>query len=45
MPALAIAHALQEYAPRFQPVMIGAARGVEARLLPTRDFRYHLLPS
>lgn len=45
MPALAIAHALQDYAPGVEPVLIGAARGVEARLLPTRDFRYHLLPS
>jgi UDP-N-acetylglucosamine--N-acetylmuramyl-(pentapeptide) pyrophosphoryl-undecaprenol N-acetylglucosamine transferase len=26
-------------------VLVGAMRGVEARLLPTRDFRYHLLPS
>ena len=45
MPALAIAHAIQEYAPGVEPVLIGAVRGVEARLLPTRDFRYHLLPS
>jgi UDP-N-acetylglucosamine--N-acetylmuramyl-(pentapeptide) pyrophosphoryl-undecaprenol N-acetylglucosamine transferase len=26
-------------------VLVGAERGIEARLLPTRDFRYHLLPS
>ncbi|HEU5304332.1 MAG TPA: UDP-N-acetylglucosamine--N-acetylmuramyl-(pentapeptide) pyrophosphoryl-undecaprenol N-acetylglucosamine transferase [Gemmatimonadales bacterium] len=45
MPALAIAHALQEHAPGLEPVLVGAARGVEARLLPSRDFRYHLLPS
>jgi UDP-N-acetylglucosamine--N-acetylmuramyl-(pentapeptide) pyrophosphoryl-undecaprenol N-acetylglucosamine transferase len=45
MPALAIAHALQQYAPEIEPVLVGAVRGVEARLLPTRDFRYHLLPS
>jgi UDP-N-acetylglucosamine--N-acetylmuramyl-(pentapeptide) pyrophosphoryl-undecaprenol N-acetylglucosamine transferase len=45
MPALAIAHALQEHAPEIEPVLVGAVRGVEARLLPTRDFRYHLLPS
>jgi UDP-N-acetylglucosamine--N-acetylmuramyl-(pentapeptide) pyrophosphoryl-undecaprenol N-acetylglucosamine transferase len=45
MPALAIAQALQQHAPEIDPVLIGAVRGVEARLLPTRDFRYHLLPS
>ena len=45
MPALAIADALRRAAPDLEPVMVGAARGVEARLLPTRDFRFHLLPS
>src|ERR687890_499347 len=45
MPALAIAEALRRGAPEVEPVLVGAARGVEARLLPTRDFRYHLLPS
>jgi UDP-N-acetylglucosamine--N-acetylmuramyl-(pentapeptide) pyrophosphoryl-undecaprenol N-acetylglucosamine transferase len=45
MPALAIANALQEHAPHLEPVLVGAARGVESRILPTRDFRYHLLPS
>ncbi len=45
MPALAIAQALRERAPGVEPVLVGAVRGVEARLLPTRDFRYHLLPS
>jgi UDP-N-acetylglucosamine--N-acetylmuramyl-(pentapeptide) pyrophosphoryl-undecaprenol N-acetylglucosamine transferase len=45
MPALAIAQALTDAAPDVEPVLVGAARGVEARLLPTRDFRYHLLPS
>jgi UDP-N-acetylglucosamine--N-acetylmuramyl-(pentapeptide) pyrophosphoryl-undecaprenol N-acetylglucosamine transferase len=45
MPALAIAHAFQEHAPGMEPVLVGAARGVEARILPTRDFRFHLLPS
>ena len=45
MPALAIARALRERAPDVEPVLVGAMRGVEARLLPTRDFRYHLLPS
>ena len=45
MPALAIADAILEYAPSIEPVLIGAVRGVEARILPTRDFRFHLLPS
>lgn len=45
MPALAIANALQEHAPAIEPVLVGAARGVEARILPTRDFRFHLLSS
>ena len=45
MPALAIAQTLIETAPGFEPVLVGAGRGVEARLLPTRDFRFHLLPS
>lgn len=45
MPALAIASALVDLDSGIEPVLIGAARGVEARLLPTRDFRYHLLPT
>jgi UDP-N-acetylglucosamine--N-acetylmuramyl-(pentapeptide) pyrophosphoryl-undecaprenol N-acetylglucosamine transferase len=45
MPALAIATALQEQAPEVEPVLIGATRGVEARILPSRDFRFHLLPT
>lgn len=45
MPALAIAEALRVLAPELEPVLVGAARGVEAQILPTRDFRYHLLPS
>jgi len=45
MPALAIAEALRERAPDVEPVLVGAARGVEARILPSRDFRFHLLPS
>ncbi len=43
MPALAIARALRERG--VDPVLVGAERGVEARLLPERDFRYHLLPA
>jgi UDP-N-acetylglucosamine--N-acetylmuramyl-(pentapeptide) pyrophosphoryl-undecaprenol N-acetylglucosamine transferase len=45
MPALAIADALRAHAPDVEPVLIGAVRGVEARLLPTREYRFHLLPS
>jgi UDP-N-acetylglucosamine--N-acetylmuramyl-(pentapeptide) pyrophosphoryl-undecaprenol N-acetylglucosamine transferase len=44
-PALAIAAALEAHGNGLEPVLIGAIRGVEARILPTRDFRYHLLPS
>jgi UDP-N-acetylglucosamine--N-acetylmuramyl-(pentapeptide) pyrophosphoryl-undecaprenol N-acetylglucosamine transferase len=43
MPALAIAAALRQQAPHLEPVLVGATRGVEAHVLPTRDFRYHLL--
>jgi UDP-N-acetylglucosamine--N-acetylmuramyl-(pentapeptide) pyrophosphoryl-undecaprenol N-acetylglucosamine transferase len=45
MPALAIAHALRDSGADVDPVLVGAVRGVESRILPTRDFRYHLLPS
>ena len=45
MPALAIAQALREQAPEVEPVLIGAVRGVEAQILPSREFRFHLLPS
>ncbi|MBA3257962.1 MAG: undecaprenyldiphospho-muramoylpentapeptide beta-N-acetylglucosaminyltransferase [Gemmatimonadales bacterium] len=45
MPALAIAAAIEARGSGLEPVLVGAVRGVEARLLPTRDFRYHLLPS
>ena len=44
MPALAVAQALRELDPEVEPVLVGAARGVEAQVLPTREFRYHLLP-
>ena len=43
MPALAIAAALRAADPAFEPVLVGAVRGVEAQILPTRDFRYRLL--
>ncbi len=45
MPALAIANALRDSGADVDPVLVGAVRGVESRILPTRDFRYHLLPS
>jgi UDP-N-acetylglucosamine--N-acetylmuramyl-(pentapeptide) pyrophosphoryl-undecaprenol N-acetylglucosamine transferase len=45
MPALAIAAALEEHAPHLLPVLVGASRGVEARLLPAREYRFHLLPT
>ncbi len=45
MPALAIASALERTAPGLEPVLVGAVRGVEATILPARDFRYVLLPS
>lgn len=45
MPALAIAAALRELDPEVEPVLVGAERGVEAKILPTRDWRYQLLPS
>jgi UDP-N-acetylglucosamine--N-acetylmuramyl-(pentapeptide) pyrophosphoryl-undecaprenol N-acetylglucosamine transferase len=45
MPALAIASAIRERLPDIEPVLIGAVRGVEARILPAREFRFHLLPA
>ena len=44
MPAPAIAARLRAQRPDLEPVLVGAERGIEATLLPTRDFRYHLLP-
>jgi UDP-N-acetylglucosamine--N-acetylmuramyl-(pentapeptide) pyrophosphoryl-undecaprenol N-acetylglucosamine transferase len=44
-PALAIASAIEARGAGFEPVLVGAMRGVEAGILPTREFRYHLLPS
>jgi UDP-N-acetylglucosamine--N-acetylmuramyl-(pentapeptide) pyrophosphoryl-undecaprenol N-acetylglucosamine transferase len=43
MPALAIAGALRRAHPDWRIVLAGATRGVEAKLLPTREFPYHLL--
>lgn len=46
MPALAIANALRSARDDVEPVLVGAERGVEARLLPERGtVRYHLLPA
>ena len=45
MPALAIAAAVEALGNGLEPVLVGAMRGVEATILPTREFRYHLLPS
>ncbi len=45
MPALAIANRLRQDHPDWRIVLAGASRGVEATLLPTRDFPYQLLPA
>jgi UDP-N-acetylglucosamine--N-acetylmuramyl-(pentapeptide) pyrophosphoryl-undecaprenol N-acetylglucosamine transferase len=42
MPALALARAAA--AQGAEPVLVGAARGIEAQILPTHPFRFHLLP-
>ena len=44
MPALALADALVALNPAVEPVLVGAKRGVEATILPSRPYRYHLLP-
>jgi UDP-N-acetylglucosamine--N-acetylmuramyl-(pentapeptide) pyrophosphoryl-undecaprenol N-acetylglucosamine transferase len=44
MPALALADALAAAGNEVEPVLVGAARGVEAALLPSRPYRFHLLP-
>jgi len=43
MPALAIADRLRLERHDWRVVLVGAERGVEARLLPTRPYPYHLL--
>ena len=45
MPALSIAGAVRDAAPAIEPVLVGAERGIEARVLPERDFRHYLLPA
>jgi UDP-N-acetylglucosamine--N-acetylmuramyl-(pentapeptide) pyrophosphoryl-undecaprenol N-acetylglucosamine transferase len=44
MPALAIADAMVELDPTIEPLFVGSQRGVEARVLPMRPWRYELLP-
>jgi UDP-N-acetylglucosamine--N-acetylmuramyl-(pentapeptide) pyrophosphoryl-undecaprenol N-acetylglucosamine transferase len=45
MPALALAGAMSRLDSQVEPVLVGAERGVEARILPERRYRYHLLPA
>lgn len=47
MPALSIADTISALRPDVEPVLVGARRGVEATLLPTRHpaYRYYLLPA
>ncbi|MEE8573232.1 MAG: undecaprenyldiphospho-muramoylpentapeptide beta-N-acetylglucosaminyltransferase [Gemmatimonadota bacterium] len=45
MPALALAEALVAVQDDIEPVLVGANRGIEADILPSRPFRYHLLPA
>lgn len=44
MPALALADALVAVDSAVEPVLVGAKRGVEASILPSRPYKYHLLP-
>ena len=44
MPSLAIAEALRARHPGWRIELVGATRGVEARLLSERAFPFHLLP-
>jgi UDP-N-acetylglucosamine--N-acetylmuramyl-(pentapeptide) pyrophosphoryl-undecaprenol N-acetylglucosamine transferase len=43
MPALAIADEMRTRHPEWRVMLVGAKRGVEARLLPERDYPYQLL--
>lgn len=45
MPALALAEELHRQAPNVEAVIVGADRGIEAALLPTRGCRFALLPA
>lgn len=44
MPALALARAAAEADRAVEPVLVGAERGIEAQILPSQPFRFHLLP-
>ena len=44
MPALALAQALVDAGRGIEPLLVGAARGIEAQVLPRYPFRHHLLP-
>ena len=44
MPALALAQALRDAGRDIEPVLVGAARGIEAQVLPRYPFRHRLLP-
>lgn len=44
MPALAIADAIVAADSRFEPYFVGAERGLEAKVLPGRPWRFALLP-
>src|SRR3989449_9988075 len=44
MPALALAQALRDAGKGIEPVLVGAARGIEAQGLPRYPFRPHLPP-
>src|SRR5947207_404732 len=43
-PALALAQTLRDAGRGIEPVLVGAARGIEAQVLPRYPFRHHLLP-
>lgn len=45
MPALAIADAVRHHHPGWRVVLVGATRGVESAILPSRDYPYELLPA
>src|ERR1043166_1932656 len=44
MPALALAQAFRDAGEGIEPFLVGAARGIEAQVLPRYPFRHQLLP-